>query len=405
MEYKESINLISRDSKGKLRVVKAAYGWDDSKHGYVIHRTTGCFGGKLTEQPELLITKGKVNRTILEQVKLEFNSIIKKYKDKAYIELDNPVETYSEQELNELFGEVKTDQQGIIKPQLAKQADKIKNRKIFDKTWMISRKLDGVKALFYYDGEEIHTTSRGGSTYDVGTKHLRNNSQLIKFFERNPNIILDGEIFKRFKSLQTISGAVRLETNSHNCNWLEYWVYDCYNLSNNNIIARDRQKFLYQELVENCKFQYYSGDDTIESPIKLLAQDDVIGWNEMIKIHDLFVYNEFEGAVIKDPDKPYIPGSRGNQLIKIKQYKSEEFLVIDYILGQRGSEDMCFICQLKDGRTFKAMPCGDRILKEEYIKNFKNKYKGHLAECTFFNYSDDLIPTQAKMRVFRFDLE
>ena len=62
-------------------------------------------------------------------------------------------------------------------------------------------------------------------------------------------------------------------------------------------------------------------------------------------------------------------------------------------------------CELEDGRTFEAMPVGDRATKAEYVENFESKYKGHKAECTFFNYSDDGIPTQSKMRVFRFDLE
>lgn len=35
----------------------------------------------------------------------------------------------------------------------------------------------------------------------------------------------------------------------------------------------------------------------------------------------------------------------------------------------------------------------------------KEKYKGYLTECTYFNYSDDGIPTQPKLRTFKFDLE
>ena len=66
---------------------------------------------------------------------------------------------------------------------------------------------------------------------------------------------------------------------------------------------------------------------------------------------------------------------------------------------------MCFICEMEDGRTFKAMPCGTRETKEEYITNFDTKYLEHKVECTFFNYSDDGIPTQPKARIFRFDLE
>ena len=66
---------------------------------------------------------------------------------------------------------------------------------------------------------------------------------------------------------------------------------------------------------------------------------------------------------------------------------------------------MTFTCELEDGRTFEAMPVGDRATKEEYVENFESKYKEHKAECTYFNYSDDGIPTQPKLRTFRFDLE
>ena len=66
---------------------------------------------------------------------------------------------------------------------------------------------------------------------------------------------------------------------------------------------------------------------------------------------------------------------------------------------------MTFTCELEDGRTFEAMPCGTRAEKEEYISNFDTKYKGEYGECTFFNYSDDGIPTQPKFRIFRWDLK
>ena len=125
----------------------------------------------------------------------------------------------------------------------------------------------------------------------------------------------------------------------------------------------------------------------------------------MKEAHDTYVSEGFEGAVITDPSKPYKPGSRCNNLIKIKSYLDDTFKIIGYELGLRGSEDMVFICELKDGRTFKAMPVGDRATKEEYVENFEDKYKGHKAECTYFSYSDDGIPTQPKLRVFRFDLE
>lgn len=401
--------LLGKSSNGKFRyaVVECDEEWHEPEHGYIIQRSYGQVQGKNTLSPAIIVDKTKQKRNWKEQYTLQFNSETKKFLDKGYVEVEKHPNEYTLEELQAIFGDVKTNQYGVIKPQLAKQADKVTNPKIFDKEWLISRKLDGVKALFYYKDGEIHTASRGGEDYDPATTHLREYQPLIDFFEANPTIVLDGELFVRGKTLQQISGAARMEKNAVDCDWLQYWVYDCYDTANPNIIAVDRWKFLVSNLAQNSNIPIYSvvTDDNIKDPIKLLFHEYVSGWDNMKALHDKWVAEGFEGAVITDPSKPYKPGSRCNNLIKIKQYKSEDFTVVGYKLGLRGSEDMTFTCELEDGRTFEAMPVGDRATKAEYVKNFDNKYKGHKAECTFFNYSDDGIPTQPKLRIFRFDLE
>lgn len=400
--------LLGKSSNGKFRyaVVECDEEWHEPEHGYIIQRSYGQVQGKNTLSPAIIVDKTKQKRNWKEQYTLQFNSEVKKFLDKGYVEVDKHPNEYSSAELEAIFGDVKTNQYGVIKPQLAKQADKVTNTKIFDKEWLISRKLDGVKALFYYKDGEIHTASRGGEDYDAATTHLREDPKLLKFFETHPTVILDGELFVRGKTLQQISGAARMEKNAVDCDWLEYWIYDCYDTYVPDIVASVRYRFL----VEICEYydipMYLSiKDDEHNVPIRLLLHEYVSGWDNMKTLHDKWVAEGFEGAVITDPSKPYKPGSRCNNLIKIKQYKSEDFTVVGYKLGLRGSEDMTFTCELEDGRTFEAMPVGDRATKAEYVKNFDNKYKGHKAECTYFNYSDDGIPTQPKLRIFRFDLE
>ena len=400
--------LLGKSSNGKFRyaVVECDEEWHEPEHGYIIQRSYGQVQGKNTLSPAIIVDRTKQKRTWKEQYTLQFNSETKKFLDKGYVEVEKHPNEYTLDELQSIFGDVKTNQYGVIKPQLAKQADKVTNTKIFDKEWLISRKLDGVKALFYYRDGEIHTASRGGEDYDPATTHLREDPKLLKFFETHPTVILDGELFVRGKTLQQISGAARMEKNAYDCDWLQYWIYDCYDTYVPDIVASVRYRFL----VEICEYydipMYLSiKDDEHNVPIRLLLHEYVEGWDNMKKLHDKWVAEGFEGAVITDPSKPYKPGSRCNNLIKIKQYKSEDFTVVGYKLGLRGSEDMTFTCALGDGRTFEAMPVGDRATKAEYVKNFDNKYRGHKAECTFFNYSDDGIPTQPKLRIFRFDLE
>lgn len=401
--------LLGKASTGKFRfaIVECDEEWHEPEHGYVIQRSYGQVGGKTTLSPKIVVDRTKQKRNWKEQYTLQFNSEVKKFLDKGYIEVEKHPGEYTSEELQAIFGDVKTNQYGVIKPQLAKQADKVTNPKIFEKKWLISRKLDGVKALFYYKDGEIHTASRGGEDYDAATTHLRENPKLLKFFEANPTVILDGELFVRGKTLQQISGAARMEKNAYDCDWLQYWVYDCYISSDVDMIADDRWGFLMHELCNNFEIPMYMSteDDEHEDPIRVLIHEYVTGWDNMKKLHDKWVAEGFEGAVITDPSKPYKVGSRCNNLIKIKQYKSEDFMVVGYKLGLRGSEDMTFTCELEDGRTFEAMPVGDRATKAEYVENFDNKYRGHKAECTFFNYSDDGIPTQPKLRIFRFDLE
>lgn len=401
--------LLGKASTGKFRYaqVECDEEWHEPEHGYIIQRSYGQVRGKNTLSPAIIVDRTKQKRNWKEQYTLQFNSEVKKFLDKGYIEVNKHPNEYTEEELGELFGEVKTNQYGVIKPQLAKQSEKVTNPKIFDKEWLISKKLDGVKALFYYKDGEILTASRGGEDYNASTTHLREDPRLLAFFEANPTIILDGELFKRGKTLQQISGAARMEKNAYDCDWLEYWIYDCYVTDRPDLKAIERYVILLNQLSENFDIPLYESteDDEKEWTIKILVHKSVEGWPSMMLEHDKYVSEGFEGACITDPEKPYKPGSRGNQLIKIKKYKSEDFKVMGYKLGLRGSEDMTFTCELEDGRTFEAMPCGDRATKAEYVENFEEKYKGHKAECTFFNYSDDGIPTQPKLRIFRFDLE
>ena len=396
--------LLGRASTGKFRfwVCQCDEEWHEPEHGYIIQRTYGQVGGKTTSSPPIIVSKTKQKRNWVEQYTLQFNSEVKKQLDKGYVEVPEHPNEYTEQELSEIFGDVASNQKGIIKPMLAKQESKLTNRKILDKEWLCSKKLDGVRCLMYWDGKEIHTASRGGEGYDPATTHIREKESLINFFKENPTIILDGELYKHGKTLQQISGAARLEKNAYDCDWLEYWVYDCYDTANPDMIAKERQSFLSSNFPYPVNSEF---NEVIGAKIIIVDQHKVSGEENIWKLHDQYVSEGFEGCVIRDPNRPYKPNGRTNDMLKFKNYKSEDFKVIDYQLGSRGSEDMCFICELEDGRTFKAMPCGTREDKEEYIANFDSKYKGHMLECTYFNLSDNGIPTQPKGRVFRFDLE
>lgn len=403
-----SKTLISKDSKGKIRVVEIFYEGDEATRIYTIYRYTGQFEGKLTTQPKIIVDKGKATRNIHEQVELQFNALVKGYKDKGYIELENEIDNYNSEELYQLLGESPTGSNGVVKPMLAKQADKVTKTTIFNKIWIASRKIDGLRCIIYLgDDGKLHTSSRGATNYDSAMFEILTHPALIKLFKNNKGLMLDGECYHHGYTLQQINSIARTQKVAKDLEVLQFYWYDIVDLNNPFKSRLTKMKSIAEELKEYGSEISWEPDRVFkenELRIQFVPQVEVSGWDNMMKLHNEYVSEGWEGLVIRDPEKPYKPNGRTNDMIKVKIYKDDCFKVIGKEAGLRGSEDMVFIMQMPDGRTFKAKPFGDREQKEEYWINFDKKYKGHIGECKFFYYSDDGIPLQPAFKAFRDDL-
>lgn len=394
--------LVTKDNKGKTRVVEISYEWEDAQHGFVIRRKTYQYGGKVTVQPEIWIYKGKVKRTVSEQARLEYNSHLKKYTDKGYkllpssIKINNAVAV--EAFVEEHLGNGVTDSNGFKKHMLAKQADKVATS-VFDKIkyWYGSRKIDGVRCSFYWKDGEVRTASRGGGDYDASTSFMRHNPKLIQFFEEHPDIVLDGELYKHGKSLQQISGAARLEKDTAGMDWLEYYIYD---VMDSTKTFEERLDILHDITDElNLGFNPEREWDDGELKFQIVPQETVVGWANIQKLHDKYVGEGFEGIVIRDPSKVYNFGGRTNAMIKVKMYKDAEFEIVGYSEGLR-PEDMVFVCKTKEGKEFEAKPMGPRELKWEYLDRM-DEIIGKMATVKYFYLSDEGCPLQPVLKCIR----
>ena len=400
--------LVSKDSKGKIRVVEISYEGNEATRIYTIYRYTGQFEGKMTKQPEIIVDRGKATRNIHEQVELQFNALVKGYKDKGYIELENEIDNYSSEELYKLFGDAPAGTNGVVKPMLAKQADKVTKTDIFNKKWIASRKIDGLRCIIYLgDDGKLHTSSRGATNYDSAMFEILTHPALIKLFKNNKGLMLDGECYHHGYTLQQINSIARTQKVAKDLEVLQFYWYDIVDLNNPFKARLAKMKSLASELKEYGSEISWEPDRVFkenELRIQFVPQVEVSGWDNMMKLHNEYVSEGWEGLVIRDPERPYKPNGRTNDMIKIKVYKDDCFKVVGKEAGLRGSEDMVFIMQMPDGRTFKAKPFGDREQKQEYWINFEEKYNGHIGECKFFYYSDDGIPLQPAFKAFRDDL-
>ena len=400
--------LISKDAKGKIRIAIVNYKLinpdDKQTRFFEIHRISGQYGGKRTEQPTKTVTRGKVNRSMWDQVMLEAKHLVKEKLDKGYKEIDKDPDEYSEEELYKILGEIVTNQDGVPKPMLAKQADKVTNPKIYDKVWLASRKIDGLRASIYLgkDGK-LHTASRGAMNYDAAMFNILENKDLIYLFKDIKGLILDGEAYHHGYTLQQLNSIARTQKTAVDYDILQFYWYDIIDPNS----TFDERFALMQDIRDemNLIFDPEKHFEDGELRIQFVPQVKVIGWDNMIKLHNQYVSEGWEGLVIRDPDALYKPNGRTNDMIKIKIYKDDCFKVVGKEAGLRGSEDMVFIMEMPDGRTFKAKPFGDRLQKEEYWNNFEERYNGHIGECKFFYYSDDGIPLQPAFKAFRDDIE
>lgn len=265
-----------------------------------------------------------------------------------------------------------------------------------------------VRCLIYYKDGEIHTSSRGAINYDLAIYHIIEHPTLVKFFENNPTIILDGEIFKMGYTLNKISGLCRHIEKMSDTEPLEFYWYDIYDTANPDLTFETRW-----ELMQNiAKYDLILGDFDPEREwkegelkIQFLPQVPMTGWSTIKKYHDKYVAEGFEGLVIRKMDAVYGPGKRSNDMIKVKEYDSETFKVIGIENGLRKYEDFVFVVETKEGKTFKAKPHGDLNIRKDYYDNFETDYKNHLADIKFFEYSPYGIPEQPSLIGFRFDLE
>ena len=400
---KEHDILINRDSLGKIRVVDISLDWNDDLHAYLITRKTGIKDGKITEQPVIEIKRGKASRTVTEQATLEYKSNVKKYLDKGYKNIkDFGHENLSEFDADKEMPQETTNQEGVLKPMLAKPADDVSNS-AFNKKYYGSRKINGVRCLIYCKDGIIKTASRGAITYDVAITHITRHPKLIELFKEQPDLMLDGEIYKHGWTLNKISGLVRKEEPDEEQSHLEYYLYDVVDTSKT---FKDRLEIL-NLIRDKLKLDFLPEREWDENDLKIQFVPQVLmeGWEQIKKYHDKYVSEGWEGLVIRTLTDKYKPGKRGNAMIKVKIYKDSEYEILGIAEGLR-PEDLCFVMKTPGGYEFKAKPMGDREQKQWY-RDHISELIGKIGTVKYFEMSGagTDIPQQPVFESVRWDLD
>lgn len=386
--------------KNCVRVITLSLSNHLTESEYILNRESGFLNKKMVVHKPLIFVDG-IGTSGKEQALLKFNSLCRKYFDSGYKSLDKPFDQYSTEELEYLAGNIVLDAKGRYRPMLAmnqEDTSEFYNLKILG--WYVSRKLDGLRCTIYKDKftGEIKSTSRSGHDYNHAIQHILNHSFIVSFFKNHPDIILDGEIYIHGKPLSYISELASSENNPQS-NELEFWIFDYIDLDDLDEPFKSRWNFL-SDLV----FLYHLPWDIEEHsncPIKMVSHLKRFTYSKIFTLQDQFVAEGFEGAIARNLDAPYEIGKRTSNMQKFKSYYDAEAVVIGLEAGFKEYEDIMFILELPNKKTFKAKPIGNIEIKKEYWNNFETKYKNKVGTYKYLSVSPEGIPESPVFKCFR----
>lgn len=244
----------------------------------------------------------------------------------------------------------------FLEPMLAQDFKKRKDKiKWGTERITVQVKLNGVRCVATKDG----LFSRKGKEY-VSAPHI--SQQLKTFFNANPNVALDGELFndELRQNLNKLVSLVRQETPTpenliESEDLVQFHVYDCFNVS-----EEDNDTYSKRSEWYTCAIQW------TDCP----SVRNVLGWpvsseTEVDILLSKFESEGHEGAIIR-LEGPY-EHKRSKYLLKHKSFVDDEFTIVGVVEGKGNLEGkvgtLSFIA--RNGNPFESALLGTHELWEK----------------------------------------
>jgi len=245
----------------------------------------------------------------------------------------------------------------------------------------VQRKINGVRCIAYrtVTGGPIILQSRGNDTYSVA--HV--SEALFPILQ--PGIALDGELYAHGMSLQNILSLVRRP--QLDSLLLMYNVYDMMWLEGTARAAPWTQR---KHVLENWLAPHTHALGPLRGVETLVANNET----ELVMLHDQFVQEGYEGAILRSAEGIYRFGHRSSDLLKYKLYEDAEFLIVGWTVGKGRFEGVpTFICRTAEGKDFEAVMEGTMEERAKLLAE-AGSHIGKQLTVRYFDLSDAGIPTQ-----------
>jgi ATP-dependent DNA ligase len=249
----------------------------------------------------------------------------------------------------------------------------------YEKLMYIQPKLDGVRCLIQSDKCQI-SKYRTVNAYSRTGKEWKNIDhileELIPFFEKYPDIVLDGELYNHDlnNDFEKIISLVRKtkptdEDRLESSKMVQFHCYDVINMdANSNFSVRN---------------EWISLNVPNNHCVKYVETHEIWAEKYALQYHKINLKNGYEGSILR-LNEPY-QTKRSHNLRKFKDFHDSEATITGWVegKGKRVGTIGKFTAVDSEGNEF-GMPVMDKF---EYLQqNFKKmqKWVGKIATFTYF---------------------
>jgi len=361
--------LFKRTSSQEVQVWKISVEQTKEGYGRIIVQY-GLVNGKMRTEEEVIKegkNEGRKNATTpLQQAYNEAQSKWNVKKDRKHYGLDPDA---NESAAKRMAG-----------PMLAEKYEDHKAKIDWDDA-LAQPKFDGHRCNLRLVDGQITLTSREGKAI-LTMAHIESSAHSFMSEE----LVVDGELYSHELSFQAITSAIKRKQD--NSEKIHFHAYD---LAMPDTPFRERSEKLAKLLRKSPDF------------FKLVETVPVSNEDQLLKVQSEWVEQGFEGAMYRAGSGLYLPGKRSRELLKVKTWKDEEFLVTGFKEGRGTHKGMCvFICKMPDGgREFDILAPGTHNEKRKFLIE-GDQYKGRLLTVKHFGRTTSTPPSLRMPIALRF---
>ena len=248
----------------------------------------------------------------------------------------------------------------------------------YSKPTFIQPKLDGVRCVIQCDNrrmlpyhQAITAYSRTGKEW-INIEHIL--TELVPFFERYPDVILDGELYNHDlkDNFEKIISLVRKTkpTDEDRQEASELTQFHCYDIIDEELPFDQRIEFVNEALMLLGDSIYIV--DTHDASSEVFAK----------QLHKVNLNKGYEGSIVRTNDTYHC--NRSHNLRKFKDFHDAEATLLAWVegKGKRKGTVGKFIAVDADGNEF-GMPVMDKF---KYLQDNFKRMQGYIGREATFTY-------------------